>query len=697
MRDIETIILNRFFSSQIDRGNYTPAIGYLSYFSIYIGGVDEDLYNYEIFKTSKLIKNRKDIILFTNGFSDYNDVESLNHFRSCLNEYENSIEDLDLELISNESMNFKIKKSLDSVLNDISLRFNNNQEKIEFISQLLMCIKEFIGYIKIDKNESPKVLYYGQPKENELLFMLVLFISGFDIMCLSPNKKINVDYLNIDKYKIEVISDDLLENVLSFEERNSLGKTTDEKSIKKTYTVGAKASKKISNELLEDTGFIKPWQLQDRMVKNLLLSTTIDEISIYWNEQVNFRPGFSFNKEIVNIPVFFSKISGVYNDESEYTKLVNNFMASDQTYFIEYEGNDLVFSKDFTKDELSLSYFILGNELDKKEIIKNNIYSISMLDVKIQNVILNKIEEIFDGNLFLGGLSDEDKVKGLNAVLNMDSKLVRLLNNFDYSRINPKLVLFIGKNFNLRREVCFLMTVLSKLGFDIVILTPGGENNIENTINRDLIDYHRLDKMEYDAKLDNYKDNLTLTKKEIDIKKIKNIRLKKGYLLVGVLVLSIVVGGKYIISQFSVEQNNQDSYADETIYADDYDEVDGANDNKEKGDIGEVATPFKAEDIIIEEYKRGKKKVQLKTTNNSKIPIKDILASIEYNDGESTGYYDVYSTIMPGKSRVEVAESPQIIKKVHVLSAHVTWIDDEDNVITTNIDFQLGTTESYIN
>ena len=52
---------------------------------------------------------------------------------------------------------------------------------------------------------------------------------------------------------------------------------------------------------------------------------------------------------------------------------------------------------------------------------------------------------------------------------------------------------------------------------------------------------------------------------------------------------------------------------------------------------------------------------------------------------------------MSGKSRVEVAESPQIIKKVYVLSAHVTWIDDEDNVITTNIDFQLGTTESYIN
>ncbi|MDY2737872.1 YceG family protein, partial [Intestinibacter sp.] len=46
----------------------------------------------------------------------------------------------------------------------------------------------------------------------------------------------------------------------------------------------------------------------------------------------------------------------------------------------------------------------------------------------------------------------------------------------------------------------FLLLTLSKIGFDIVIFTPGGVNCIENIINSQIVDIHRLDVINYNLK-----------------------------------------------------------------------------------------------------------------------------------------------------------------------------------------------------
>ena len=54
------------------------------------------------------------------------------------------------------------------------------------------------------------------------------------------------------------------------------------------------------------------------------------------------------------------------------------------------------------------------------------------------------------------------------------------------------------------KEIVFLLLVLSKVGFDIVIFTPGGVNCVENIINSQIVDIHRLDVINYNLK---YKSN----------------------------------------------------------------------------------------------------------------------------------------------------------------------------------------------
>ncbi|MCC0655504.1 MULTISPECIES: YceG family protein [unclassified Clostridioides] len=507
-------VFEKIFSSQSDRGNYTPSKGYLSYFISYIGLEDEILYNLEIFKAKQNIDSRKDIALFTDAIANPSDFDIINYFKNGLKNYKNSTEDVDISILGFEEIDYKIKQAIDKVLKEEEKDFTNDRVKQNFIVKIMAWIKTYIGALDINKNDAPKIIFYGDIKKHEVYLLLILYLAGFDILYLNPNSKSNISILNLEKYKIELEEANIIEENVSFEDRVVSGEKIDKGSVKKAFTVGAEASKRISEELLNDAGFIKPWQLQDRKIKSLLLSSTIDEISIYWNQPLKLRPGFKFNDIIVETPVFFSKINGIYNDKNEYIKFLDLLRDSESSTFIEFNGEIDRFSKEFTREAFSLS-FVLNSKgiIDKNSVLNNKEYSISTLALNQQIMILEKVEELIEGNMFLNGLSGEDKIKGLFTVLHMDKKLVHMMNNFDYSLINPKLVIYMYKSIVFDKEVVFLMLLLSKIGFDIIILSPGGENNIENVINNQLIDIHRLDKMVYDLKLNLLEDGIPLLKK----------------------------------------------------------------------------------------------------------------------------------------------------------------------------------------
>ena len=510
----DCLVFEKIFSSQSDRGNYTPSISHLSYFISYVGLKDTNLYNLEIFKSKEKIDNRQDIALFLDGIPNPNDFDTISCFKDILKNYNNSLENIEITIVNNEDLNSKIKKTLDIFFNNESNEFSNDRVKQNFIIKIMAWIKEYINPLKISKNDTPKIIFYGSIKKHEIYLLKILNLAGFDILYLNPNEDGNISVLCNDKYEIEMIQEKLVEEKISFEERVNLGAVVEKSSIKKAMTIGAQASKRISDQLLNDSGFIKQWQLQDRNTKSLLLSSTLDEIGIYFREPLKLRPGFSFDNKSVEVPVFFSKINGVYNDNNEYLDFVNNLRYSDDVFFIEFNGDVNYFSKKFTKDAFSLS-FLLNSDgiIDKKGILGDKNYTISTLNANTQEMILEKVEEVIVSDMFVDGLNREDRIKGLYTVLNMDRRFVHMINNFDYSLVNPKLVVYIEKDLIFEKEIAFLMLLLSKIGFDIITLCPSGANCIENVINNKLIDIHRLDKMVYELKLNSIKNSIPLFKK----------------------------------------------------------------------------------------------------------------------------------------------------------------------------------------
>ena len=116
--------------------------------------------------------------------------------------------------------------------------------------------------------------------------------------------------------------------------------------------------------------------------------------------------------------------------------------------------------------------------------------------------------------MFIEGLSKDDIVRGLYTVLNMNEKLIYMINSFDYANVNPKLIIYIEQMKMFTKEIVFLLLVLSKVGFDIVIFTPGGVNCVENIINSQIVDIHRLDVINYNLKYksNNYNTNTSLNR-----------------------------------------------------------------------------------------------------------------------------------------------------------------------------------------
>ena len=492
-------IFEKIFSSQIDRENYRITTGYINYFLSYMGLEDEDLYNLEIFKTKYNINNRKDIALFNSTLPNPNDFDMITYFKNKMSNYRSNLEQLDITMVTNEKINKDIKRAFDIVLKEEENQFNNERVKENFIIKVMSWIKTYINPLTINKDDAPKIIFYGDIKKHEAYFLAVLYLAGFDVLYLNPNSQSNISVLNKDKYKIEEIIKEKQEKVVSFEDRVFLGEKVNKGSIKKAMTIGAQASKRISSELLNESGFIKPWQLQDRKIKNILLTSTMDEITIYWNQPLKLRPGFNFDDNYVEASVFFSKINGVYNDKYEYRKFVKTLKEpKEYVYFVDIKKGFEKLSKPFTNDAFSLS-FILDSKgvIDKKSILQEKNYSISTLSKTQQTMILEKVEEIIVSNIFIDELNREDRIKGLYTVLHMDKRFVHMINNFDYALINPKLIIYMEDAMVLDKEIGFLLLLLSKIGFDIIILSPGGDNSIENVISSKVIDIHRLDKMVY--------------------------------------------------------------------------------------------------------------------------------------------------------------------------------------------------------
>lgn len=261
----------------------------------------------------------------------------------------------------------------------------------------------------------------------------------------------------------------------------------------------------------------QPWKHRYFTPISVELSLLDSEIMCYWDTKAIGRPGYSYDENVKNvtIPHFFVKINGLYKNKGQYINFVKGLESSKNTCV--YRGREQLtcyYSSDSVSDKLIEMILDSKTSQDVQEslikIIKKNprIVSNKILKDKQDKILMFMSEIIFEK---LQDWDNNDINKFLKVCFNINDEISVLINNFDYDTDIPKIIF---ENYSFSSSDPYLLLLLNKLCFDILILQTDGMPYIEKYINVSTMSLGYFEKFDIEKEM--------ITKKEKFKKFIKN-------------------------------------------------------------------------------------------------------------------------------------------------------------------------------
>ena len=128
--------------------------------------------------------------------------------------------------------------------------------------------------------------------------------------------------------------------------------------------------------------------------------------------------------------------------------------------------------------ELSKRYLKDGRIL-KDALAADKRYPYGALRTEAQAHMLFKAQELIDQRLIRGTFENGTEFLILSAVLALPKEMTRLIQAYDFTKTNPKLLVVHTEESEGSLEDAILLTYLSLLGFDVVLFVPTGYQTIE--------------------------------------------------------------------------------------------------------------------------------------------------------------------------------------------------------------------------
>lgn len=482
------------------------------YFYRFIGIKDEEAEYYnDLYDLNKnLSKYNKLYTSFTEGLEDKIDnnfLRELNIIWSKLLSLSeitsNSIVNmLDLENLlpdfPNSILSRQIRTNLEGLL-DYYFEVNNNEIDPNEFKQLLFYLifwvqlyfeKLFMDFDYISYN--PKILFYGDIAKEEIYFLIFVSSLGCDILYYNPRR--DCDFFIVDPDNVFSIKKDL-------GRKANIEPFPTSKRATRTKTVTKQASEEIQEALFSnETYTYKPWQFADYSTQSVTLKTTYDEIFILAKEKARFRSGWEVADHTTYIPNIFAKVKGVHSNMSEYWKKMHNLMDLKHTLFFK----ELPISKQNNQNRYNEYWACLDGQgrLSEDKMLHSNWWPYSYLPSNIQKLISNRISELcykprmkYKGNKNY----EEFQVEIFSHLIDIEEKFLKILQKFDFPQDIPKIIVYNNEhNGDLTFHDAIILSFLNSMGLDIVVFNPSGHNDIENHVEEEYYDIHRLEEIEFD-------------------------------------------------------------------------------------------------------------------------------------------------------------------------------------------------------
>lgn len=338
---------------------------------------------------------------------------------------------------------------------------------VNFGVKMLCWTTEVYGNLffnNIDK--IPKVLYYGEIKDQEVYFLEFLFNVGCDILYINTENVKNLKLDSISKKKI-------------YPQNCILPSFPTKEQIVSQETSGLKAQKEVENDYYNED-VIRPFQFQDYKAKIVPLKFSYEELWNLWEADSNIRPGFKARNKEVYIPTICCKINGIEDDKNFEERLEK---LSDRENCIVYDNcklvhnqtidllNELIFNK-------SLKDFYRNGVFRIEDFKNSSLYKYKHLRKGIQDRVLkfalNKDVSSFNRQDW------KDWSKCFWVLFNLEEKILDLWQQFDYGFQVPKVIIYHNNELYFNEYDRIFIKILWYLDFDILSFSPIGYCDIED-------------------------------------------------------------------------------------------------------------------------------------------------------------------------------------------------------------------------
>lgn len=325
----------------------------------------------------------------------------------------------------------------------------------------------------------------GCRDENEALFLRFLARLPTDvlILCPQPNRRC-------------CLSDRLLYEI-SYETFLDLRTFPRENADVHIGTAAYHAERELDTLMYQDSGMYRNQQYDK--ANAVILQTMYEEIKILWKEEIKYRPNFATIDGVVTLPVIFAKVSGVPDGlVPEYWRFVKELVTED-TFVI--KNAPFIGPGAANPVKAHVTEFLKNGRILKAKVKNHSSYQYGFLREEMQDYILDKLQLLLDQKLICGTFENGTEYTAAATVLNLPKEIVRLLQKFDFTKTNPKLLFINTGEAMISLEDTILTAFLHLAGFDVVFFVPTGYQNIEKYFNRKIMEEHQAGEYLYDLQI----------------------------------------------------------------------------------------------------------------------------------------------------------------------------------------------------
>lgn len=323
--------------------------------------------------------------------------------------------------------------------------------------------------------------------ENEALFLRILARLPVDVLVLNPNLNERCCLADALLYEIQ------------FAESLAINRYPQQSADVQVGTIAYHAERELDGLMYQDTGMYRNRQYGKAV--SITLQTMYEEIRILWKEELKFRPNFSTENGVVTLPVIFAKVSGVKDGiVQKYWSSIKELMTEDT---LVVKNVPYIDSTAPNPMKMHAVEFFKNGRLQRRKIRENPDYSYSFLRDDVQEHIFDKLQLLIESRVIRGTFENGTEYTIIATILNMPREIVRLIQKFDFTKMNPKLIYINTGEKLISLEDSILAAFLNMVGFDVVFFVPTGYQNIEKHFNRKLMEEHQIGEYVYDLQVPN--------------------------------------------------------------------------------------------------------------------------------------------------------------------------------------------------